>query len=311
MLKRIKKEKECLQAALRTFEKRQQEFQEYIEVLENEIGQMEAETAQGLMEREVDLEIQLASLQEDTEGKLEGIVQNLSAQIQSSQEEHIVQFARMRNRVETLSVDFEQKKEIAGQWLYSVETLRNFIESHYDHASFLPGYFLRIDCQMQQAVSNLQEGMPEAALMGAQQIYFDCSQARLELERRISEWQILQQTALAAMDKLYKDIASSNFIPAVDLSGVELPIMIDLDQWSGLPYNRILRQAKSLLSRLRARSQSLTAADLKDLTENGIPRIEKEFNEIIYKARMEVVYSQIRINIADISIQALKTRVFK
>ena len=141
------KEKECLQAALRTFEKRQQEFQEYIGVLENELGQMEAETAQGLMEREGDLEIQLASLQEDTEGKLEGIVQNLSAQIKSSQEEHIVQFARMRNRVETLSVDFEQKKKIAGQWLYSVETLRNFIESHYDHARFLPGYFLRIDCQ--------------------------------------------------------------------------------------------------------------------------------------------------------------------
>ena len=164
---------------------------------------------------------------------------------------------------------------------------------------------------MQQAVSNLQEGMPEAALMGAQQVYFDCSQARLELERRISEWQILQQTALAAMDKLYKDIASSNFIPAVDLSGVELPIMIDLDQWSGLPYNRILRQAKSLLSRLRARSQSLTAADLKDLTENGIPRIEKEFNEIIYKARMEVIYSQIQINIADISIQALKNQGFQ
>ena len=304
------KENEAIQALARAFDGRQAEFLSYINALDNEVGQIEKETAQALEQRQNDISTQFASMQEDTSLAVNEFMHNISHYVDSSLQKHQNELKALRHHLNDLSGNMASKVELAGYWLSSANTIRDFLETHYDHVHLLPGQIERIDLQMQQAAGNLEAGMPEAALLGAQQAYMDYSQARIEMERLISEWQILIRCALAAMEELYRDISASNYIPAMNTEGNELPFMIDLDHWSAHRYTNLLRSVRSYLERLRTDPHRFTSNELMDLIQKGLPRFRKDFDQIIYEARLEVIYSQIRINIADIAIQALSKQGF-
>jgi hypothetical protein len=307
-------EAEALRVALQVFEERQHAFQQYIGGLENEIGQVEIETAQALMDQKADhnqeLSVRIASLQEESAGALEAVSRYLSEQIESNQRRHVHQLAMVTKHLDALSGDIEHKTVMARQWLDAAVALRNFIETQYDHNRYLPGHFERLDIQMQQATENLQDDMLEAALLGAQQVYVECSQARLELERLTSEWQILFQDASKSVEELLGILIAGKIIPALDTLGRELPIEVNLDQWSDHGHTTLIRHVRYLRSRLRTEADSLTSAELIELIKNVIPGLKKEFNTLVYEARLAVIYSQIRINIADIAIQALERQGF-
>jgi hypothetical protein len=304
------KENEVINAMVQAFDKRQNEFESYIDALNNEIVQIEKETAQALEQQQNNLSVQLASLKENSILVVNEYIQSLSEKVDSCLRRHQNELSEFRQNLEMLSGNMADKNDLAESWLTSANTLRSFIETHYDHASWLPGQFEQIDLQLQQASGNLAAGMPEAALVLAQQAYMAGSQARIEMERLISQWQILFQVALQAVEDLYHDISANNYIPALDINGSQLPILIDLDHWSVHRYTNMLRSVKSYLSRLRTASHRITSTELKDLIQNIVPRFRQDFDEIIYEARLDVIYSQIRINIADIAIQALGRQGF-
>ena len=303
-------EEQALQATFQAFEERQQVFKQYIGALENEIGQVEIETAQALMDQQESFQQELALRMEESTSSLDEVARDLSGQLEASQRQHAHHLANMKRRLEALEGGAEHKAGLAGEWLSATSALRNFIEAHYDHPRFLPGHFEQADFQMQQALENLQDGLPEAALLAAQQVYAEYSGARLELERLTSEWQFLFQAALGAMEELLDTLNANKYIPALDEQGRELSIQIHLGQWSEHRYTDLTRQVKSLLSRLRTEAHSFTSAELMDILKTSIPGFEREFDTLVYEARLAVIYSQIRINIADIAIQALEWQGF-
>jgi hypothetical protein len=303
-----------LQSTLQGFQQRQREFQEYIAGLSNEIGQVEVQTAQAILNQQdlyqQELSTRLASLQEDTSVAMDIISRELSDQIESTNRRHLDELTSLTRRLDSLSGSEENKVGIAQNWLDSASVLRNYIETHYDYNRFLPATFDSLDLKMQQAIGNLQDGMPEAALIGAQQVYMECSQARLELERLANEWQVNYQDASELVDELLGILTMGKIVPALDTQGRELPIMINLEYWSDHRYSSLTRQIRSLRSRLRTEAESITTADLAKLTRKIVPRFKKEFDDLVYEARLAVIYSQIRINIADITIQALERQGF-
>ena len=301
---------EVVNALSQAFDKRQNEFQLYVNALDDEVGQIEKHTAQALEQQQNNLDTQLASLREESYSVVNELVQDLSEHVDSCFRTHQQELTAIWNNLDLFSRNMANKVEMAGYWLSNAGALRSFIETYYDHSRWQPGRFERIDLQLQQASANLEAGMPEAALLGSQQAYIECSQARIEMERMISQWQALFQMALRSMDELYHDISANNTIPALDINGNQLPILIDLDHWSVHRYTNMLRIVRSYLSQLRTSAHRFTTSELDDLIQNIIPRFRKDFDEIIYQARLEVIYSQIRINIADIAIQALGRQGF-
>ena len=308
--KRSHEEFEALRSTISAIGDRQQVYQEFLGALDTEIGQLEADTAQTLIDQQEDTIQRFALLHDDIIGSLDEVTQSLSAQIVSSQRRHIRQLVRMKRRLEGLSEERDRKINIAENWLATAIALRDFISANYDHHRFLPGNIEKIDIQIQNAVQNLHENMPEAALLGSQQAYIECSQTRLELERQISEWQIWYGAALGLVDDLYRDISSSNVVPALDLLGHELSIEIDLNQWSAGRYDSLLKRVRTLRSRINDRPNNLKIMELTDYVDNVIPGMRNEFDQIIFDARLAAIYSQIRINIADIAIQALYKQGF-
>jgi hypothetical protein len=75
-------------------------------------------------------------------------------------------------------------------------------------------------------------GLSEAAIVTAQQLYSAFSDLRVELERTLSEWNVLLQTAWEAVSQLQAVAQVSEQVQAVDLDGNELPFSIPVDYWS-------------------------------------------------------------------------------
>jgi hypothetical protein len=305
---------ETLRSTLLGFEQRQREFQQYIAGLSNDIGQVEIQTAQAMLNQQdryqQELSMRLASFQEDTSAAMDVVSQDLSDQIEANQRRHLDELTNLTRRLDTLSGSVEHKAGIARNWLDSAIVLRKYIETHYDHNRFLPATFESLDFKMQQAMGNLQDGMPEAALIGAQEVYMECSQARLELERLASEWQVIYLDASELLDELLGILTKGKIVPALDTQGNELPIKVNLDHWSDHHYSSLTRQVRNLRSRLRIEAESITTEELTELTRDIVPRLKEEFDDLVYEARLAVIYSQIRINIADITIQALERQGF-
>jgi len=54
----------------------------------------------------------------------------------------------------------------------------------------------------------------------------------------------------------------------------------------------------------------VSSAELIGIIETEIPNIKEEFDTLIYETRLAVIFAQMRINIADIAIQALEKQGF-
>lgn len=304
----------ALKTSFAVFEERQREYQEYVSDLEDGIRQAEIDISQGLIDQQAELLEELSgqinNLREDSDAALELITARFSAQIDATQKRNTHRLEEMNQQVGFLVNDHHQKRESAENWLNSTILIRKFIESHYDHDRDLPGRFTRIDRQIQQARENLENNLPEASLMLAQQVYADCSQARLELEQAARDWEVAYYTAEQKVNETLDLLRASRSIPALDLKGQELPIQIDLAYWSNGRSSDLLHTLRVMNAKLKSNPEKMMCEDLKYLAQVEIPKVIEEFQQIIYEVRLSVIYSQIRINIADIAIQALEKQGF-
>jgi hypothetical protein len=98
--------------------------------------------------------------------------------------------------------------------------------------------------------------------------------------------------------------------PAIDLQGNELDILIEVDHWSGGELSRLIEYTGDLLDQLETSNELLDFATLENLINETIPELSCELEDIITRVRMDVISSQMRINIADLVIGALSEQGF-
>ena len=253
----------------------------------------------------------LQAARNDTVQVMQEYAEQLNEQIEAVCQQQASQLAGLQNQYLDYSDEKEQKEIMARTWLESAWALREFIEKEYDHQRFLPGGFDAVDIRLQQAEDNLANAMPEAALVLAQQAYTDSSIKRLELEKLTIQWQAIYMNALQRADELFADVLACRSLPAIGMSGEELEINLDLNKWSDEEFSAIKKDALSLRSELRRGARELDTRELNTILSTRIPKVRQNLIDLVYKARWEVVNSQIRINIAEIAIQALEGQGFQ
>jgi hypothetical protein len=84
--------------------------------------------------------------------------------------------------------------------------------------------------------------------------------------------------------------------------------LIDLDYWSGGAYQVLLGEAKGLYQHLRKRQRSLGIEELRRIKDHELALLQTRLKSMIYQARLEAIQSQLRINIADLALQALESQ---
>ena len=93
------------------------------------------------------------------------------------------------------------------QWIDAARKLAGFIQANYDTNKYAPGQVGKLSKELQLCMQNLNQGMPEAALLNAQQTYSHLSELRGELERKQNEWSVLYQACLLTARHFYANLA--------------------------------------------------------------------------------------------------------
>jgi len=303
-----------IQDNLARMEQRQGDYKEIVNQFDDQLRYLEMDTADALVE-------QHSRLQETIHDISEGLLANtetvLSEQARIFEEmvieEHNqrqVQMLELENQMLDYSQREQKKGEYVSRWLEQCLVLSSFIKERYAYKKFSPGTLEKIEQNLYLAQENLAHDNSEAALVIAQTAYSQLSELRLVLERQQSSWQILYQTSLLTVHRFLEEIGNNQNLPALDLDGNELPENVDIDYWSGRKLSRLSEYARNVLQQLERNQRLLDHAALNKLLHETIPGMQHDLDKNIFDARWAALNSQIRINIADLVIQALEQQGF-
>lgn len=136
------------------------------------------------------------------------------------------------------------------------------------------------------------------------------SDLRLELERLETEWRLWRSAALESAQEILTIAHINRSCKAIDPEGKELDLTIEVDWWTGGRLSELEKEVQRLLERLRNEQSPLSLEELRDIVEHTVPTLRQRLEEIIRDARLAVINSQLRINIADLVAQTLEEHGF-
>lgn len=323
MQKRFRKQKKAdtrekeqeLQAIRTAFDElqdRQRYYETLISQLDDELVRMEENTSRELIAYQAalnqELNQQLDLVSNESSAVLERLNERFQEQLQRERDNFYQSLQSFERQMELWNQDVRTKHQIANQWVAQSTRIYDFIRNQFETDRFAPGRIEAIGRRLALAQANLGQGMPEASLQASQQAFMELSDLRVELETRTLEWQNQFQITHAAAKELQRSILANAQVPALDVAGRELPFLIDLDYWSGGAYQVLLGEAKQLYQHLRKRQRSLGLEDLRRIKDQDLALLQTRLESMIYQARLEAIQSQLRINIADLALQALESQ---
>jgi hypothetical protein len=298
---------------LQMLREQERDFDGCLVTLGNEIGRLELETQQEMHANQEemfqDVLSKVGSLWEENTNTL-AILEDLDQRLRDQNSRRDAHMRKTDTFLRNLTSDNRTKNEMAASWLASASSMTSYICNQYDQERFAPGRFEQIVQEINLAQTNLSNGLPEAALMGSQQAYLHLSGMRLELEETTQAWNLLHRVTLQAARDLFDLVRENSTCRALDLEGNELPFTLQMNYWSRGTYAEQLGQIKSIILTLRDGSGEWSMDDLRTCLQDGLPRIKKEFDSLLFAARLSAINSQIRINIADLSLEALEGQGF-
>jgi hypothetical protein len=204
----------------------------------------------------------------------------------------------------------ENKNQLVMEKLADAATLLNVIQSTYDHQKFTPGEVQRWCLVLTQAQQNLEQGFPDSAMSSAQTLYQGLAELRLTLQQVQSEWELLHASVLGRLRELQEMAQSMQHIPSFDLDGNDLNQTIEVDFWSGRKLSRLTTAIRALQHRVENEPHTFSSPQWIAILNEQIPSLVKEMEAACHQAVQEALNSQLRINIADIVVQALECQGF-
>ncbi|MBE0696018.1 MAG: hypothetical protein IH586_03755 [Anaerolineaceae bacterium] len=206
--------------------------------------------------------------------------------------------------------DNTQRQTIASQWFENFTNLLAFIRDNYAVEFFAPGSLQRFEQQARQVESNLNNGFFDAVLLASQQAFQELSEFRLEIEASHAEWQLLYLTTWEAVNQEISLVENSFYVPAFDLDGNELSYLVDIDYWDPGKLDLLHYDLSEIGNRLLDQENLPDIDTLKQWLSSVIPGIHQQLEGSILDSRVKTINSQLRINVADLVVQALQEQGF-
>jgi hypothetical protein len=304
-----------LRQGLHELRTRQGAFQAALGGLEGSLAAVEAQAAQALLAQAEEAQAELAAgfaglgqaLWQETAAVLETHGQALADLVAQGQAERQGQLADLEQQLLSAHAG---RQELARQALEVACALHAALEQDGAHQRYYPGALASLGAELELAGHNLEAGLAEAALVGAQGAYLRLAGLRQELEARRWQRRCLLAAARARLRQVYERGRQLAQVPAVDLDGHELAAQVDVDYWSGGAYRAALTRCRGLLGQLAAGGAALDEGELVALHNDTLPQVEAALSEAVYQARGAVLASQLRYNLAACVVAALSAQGF-
>ena len=303
--KRLQQQRQEFQTAVRDSEKRQQQ------ALQQETNRLETAMRQGFREqRQEYLKITQQQRQEYTrliteqDQKFTQLI--IEERNERKQGQRILQ-QQIDHVVNDLKQERQQKSQLAQDLLADVEAIWQQIDRDYQHQKFAPGRLAQLHRGLELARTNIQNGVMEAAIATTQQTYLELADLRLELEQKEQEWLLLYQAALEDLKSLITEVqANRNCEVEVGQGDDTETFKLEVDYWVNGRLTEYEQQLKQLETQLQTQSETLTTEQIKQLSDQ-ILALQPILGEIVEQAKLSILGSQLRVEIADRVVDVLES----
>ncbi len=289
-------------------EDRQKQLVNHIEAINQDIGAYEAQTNQFVINHQNQMVDFISTISNQLWDQSENISQELSINLSQAfltiQEKHESDLSNLSAKINEIGENRSAKKEIAKVWIYSAEALNTYLFENFLANDLDAKNIKQAQVRIDQAIQNIENDLPEAAIAQSQSAYVELSNIRINMEKRKEQLQLLFMNSELILLKLLEEIDQNEHCPVLDLDGQILPYEINVDFW----VNGALFALRDKLINIR---ENLLAGNLNSLkllnklVRRILPDIKTQIEEMVYRARVEVINSQLRMNIADTVVKAL------
>jgi len=284
--RRMQQQRKDLQTAIRNSETKQQE------ALASEVKRLENAMQEGFsQQRSLLLEITAEQRQEYL---------SLNQQIEQKFDRLIAEERQAREQLQQyLEQERQDKAKLAQDLLDDVEVIWRQIDRDYQHQRFAPDKLDDLYREITFAQINIQQGIPEAAIATTQRTYLALADLRLDIERQEQEWQIYYNAAMDDLKCLIIEVQANRECQLEIGKGDESEkFVLEVDYWTNGSLNQYEQQLQQIETHLREGALSLSTEQLKQVAQQ-IQDLQPRLGEIVEQARVEILSSQLRAEIAD------------
>jgi len=295
-------------------EQRHKDYAGLIQKFDRRIKQMEALTVEALADQQAEFDSLLAEAAADLQER------DTSAWSQALAEQDALyrtEITRQQTMIDALQQQVLAQAEAAGRtlqevqnWLDAAEKVRAYIACTYLLEADDDEEISQLDETLLAAWDDLKHRRVDTALLSARQAFTGYSRMHTTLELRHTRRQSLQAQAYSELLALRRQAEESAVCPAVGLDGSELDIQINVVDWSNGAYENLLAEINDHIAFFEEHNYQAGLAELQGYLAHTLPDLSQALAELLFKARLVVLNSQVRINIADLALQALKSQGF-
>lgn len=305
---------EIVHSNFEEMQSRQEALDAMLSDVSKNIRDIERNTTRALLDFEADVvarsEQTIGSLWQHYDAVIADYARQFDQRIKAQAQETQVSIAELTTSLQQMAMDANGKHDFAVEWLDAADMYCAYIQQYFNTEQFTPGRLEWLERQLEQAHQNLDMGLTEAVITSAQQLVLSFSELRVELERLQNEWVLLYQAAWESINRLLIQVDESQFVEAVDLEGQLIPSKIEVDFWSAGRLNQLYENALSIRVQMENEQSPPDRELLVGWLDVDLPQYREELEDTVVQARIHVLNSQLRINIADLVVQALQAQGF-
>ncbi|MEU8006196.1 hypothetical protein AB0B66_33985 [Catellatospora sp. NPDC049111] len=201
-------------------------------------------------------------------------------------------------------------EEAARAWLADATAMSELIRTTLPHEQVLPGELDRLSARLAMAVHDVEQRHFASAISVAQNAYLDLSDVRLKIENLERERIAAQASALRGL-YLVEALVRDNRTHVVEVAGVEgVPISatIDVDHWTQGELGDLAETVADRIAAVGAGHHPMTAAELVRIADQDVPALESRLSDVVQRAGLRALASQLRVNYADLVARSLERR---
>lgn len=305
---------ELQQLSLHELQERQQFYNHSIAGLDDHLQAIEQRATQTLLANTTRINAQLnslgSSLWQDTTQMLQQQFQTIQAVMDENIAQQQAEFAYIHEYLAQHDLEQRQKQKCAQQALNAAQTLLDSVAATYDHERLIPGTLRMLAADLDLAYQNLENDFIEASLVTSQQVYTRTSTARLEMENILLQERLAFNNTITKAQLILEDYERVRQVPAIDLQGEELDMVLDVDYWSWGAWLDSHRSCRRMLTRMQRQRYELDLEQINRMYRIFI-EIESKLPEIVSLARTNILASQICYNLAECFVLALGSQGFE
>jgi hypothetical protein len=206
----------------------------------------------------------------------------------------------LQQQIDGMVENEEYKKKLAQDLLADVEQVWQQIDRDYQHQRFAPNKLADLRRNLEFARQNLATGVFEGVIATSQETYLKLADLRLELEQKEQEWLLYYSITLEDLRALITEAQAHREVEAeLGIVGSEVETFrIEVDYWTDGCLSAYEQKLNAFEQQLKDGEQTITTEQVKQLADE-IEALRPELVEIADRAKMGIILSQMRAEIAD------------